>query len=104
MYTIRLTQVAADFIQSLEPQARQRVVEKIEVLRHEPLKVGKQLKGNLQDYRSVGSVGQRCRIIYQVREKQVEVLVVAVGLRRDGDRKRDIYQLLQKYLRLGLIE
>lgn len=103
MYTIRLTQIAADFIQALDPRARQQVVEKIEVLKYEPLKVGKQLKGNLQGYRSVRSSGQRYRIIYQVREAQVEVLVVAVGLRRDGDRRRDIYHLLQKYLRLGLI-
>lgn len=84
MYTIKLSRVAADYIQALDSHSRTQVIEKIELLRHEPLKLGKQLKGSLQGYRSVRSEGQRYRIIYQVRETRVEVLVVAVGLRREG--------------------
>ena len=87
MYTIKLTQIAAEFITKLDGKSQQQIMEKIEVLKEYPLKVGKPLKGNLQDYRSIRSVGQRYRIIYQVTETEVEVIVVAVGIRRDGDKK-----------------
>ena len=87
MYTIKLTQIAAEFITKLDGKSQQQIMEKIEVLKEYPLKVGKPLKGNLQDYRSIRSVGQRYRIIYQVKETEVEVIVVAVGIRRDGDKK-----------------
>ena len=87
MYTIKLTQIAAEFITKLDGKSQQQIMEKIEVLKEYPLKVGKPLKGNLQDYRSIRAVGQRYRIIYQVKETEVEVIVVAVGIRRDGDKK-----------------
>ena len=102
MYTIKLTQIAAEFITKLDGKSQQQIMEKIEVLKEYPLKVGKSLKGNLQDYRSIRSVGQRYRIIYQVKETEVEVIVVAVGIRRDGDKKNDIYELMKKYVKIGL--
>ena len=103
MYAIKLTQIASDFIAKLDKKSQQQIIEKIEVLREEPLKVGKPLKGNLRDYRSIRSVGQRYRIIYQVKETEVEVIIVAVGIRRQGDRKNDIYELLKKYVKVGLL-
>ena len=102
MYTIKLTQIAAEFITKLDGKSQQQIMEKIEVLKEYPLKVGKPLKGNLQDYRSIRSVGQRYRIIYRVKETEVEVIVVAVGIRRDGDKKNDIYELMKKYVKIGL--
>ena len=103
MYTIKLTHIASDFIAKLDKKSQQQIIEKIEVLREDPLKVGKPLKGNLRDYRSIRSVGQRYRIIYQVKETEVEVIIVAVGIRREGDRKNDIYELLKKYVKVGLL-
>ena len=98
-----MTQIAADFISKLDSKSQQQVLEKIEVLKEEPLKVGKPLKGNLQAYRSIRSVGQRYRIIYQVKETEIEVVVVAVGIRRDGDKKADIYELMKRYVKIGLL-
>ena len=103
MYTIKLTQIAAEFIAKLDNKSQQQVLQKIEVLKQYPLKVGKPLKGNLEDYRSIRAVGQRYRIIYQVKENEIEVIIVAVGIRRDGDKKRDIYELMKKYLKIGLL-
>ena len=103
MYTIKLTQIAAEFIAKLDNKSQQQVLQKIEVLKQYPLKVGKPLKGNLQDYRSIRAVGQRYRIIYQVKENEIEVIIIAVGIRRDGDKKRDIYELMKKYLKIGLL-
>jgi mRNA interferase RelE/StbE len=45
----------------------------------------------------VRAVGQRYRIVYQVIEQTVVVLVVGVGRRKDGD-KKDIYTQLAKLL------
>ena len=104
MYTIKLTQIAAEFITKLDGKSQQQIMEKIEVLKEYPLKVGKPLKGNLQDYRSIRAVGQRYRIIYQVNENEIEVIIVAVGIRRDGDKKRDIYELMKKYVKIGLLD
>ncbi len=103
MYSIKLTQIASEFISKLDSKSQQQIIEKIEVLKVEPLKAGKPLKGNLQDYRSIRSVGQRYRIIYQVKETEVEVIVVAVGIRRDGDKKKDIYELMKKFVKIGLL-
>ena len=93
-----------EFIAKLDSKSQQQIIEKIEILKIEPLKVGKQLKGNLQEYRSIRSVGQRYRIIYQVKDTDVEVIVVAVGRRRDGDKKHDIYELMKKYVKMGLLD
>lgn len=103
MYTIKLTQNAVDFISKLDGKSQRQIMEKIDVLKEEPLKVGKPLKGNLQDYRSIRSVGQRYRIIYQVIENEIKVIVVAVGIRREGDKKNDIYELMKKYVKIGLL-
>ena len=103
MYTIKLTQIAAEFIAKLDNKSQQQVMEKLEILKEDPLKVGKALKGNLQNYRSIRSVGQRYRIIYQVKETEIEVIVVAVGIRRDGDKKNDFYELMKKYIKIGLL-
>lgn len=103
MYSIKLTQIASVFISKLDSKSQKQIIEKIELLKTEPLKAGKSLKGNLQNYRSIRSVGQRYRIIYQVKETEVEVIVVAVGIRRDGDKKNDIYELMKKYVRIGLL-
>jgi len=102
MYRVNLTEIASDYIKKLDRKSRQQVIDRIEILKTDPLKVGKPLKGNLQDYRSIRSFGQRYRIIYQVKEDIVEVIVVAVGIRREGDRKNDIYELMKKYVKIGL--
>ena len=41
MYSIKLTQIAADYITSLDQKSQTRILEKIEILKSEPLKVGK---------------------------------------------------------------
>ncbi|HEY6405869.1 MAG TPA: type II toxin-antitoxin system RelE/ParE family toxin, partial [Ktedonobacteraceae bacterium] len=72
-------------------------------LEYEPELQGKPLIDGLASYRSVRAVGQRYRIIYRVDGEQVTVLVVTVGIRKDGD-KKDVYQLAKKLIRLGLLD
>lgn len=73
------------------------LISRIDKLKIEPEKQGKPLTGQLINYRSLRAVGQRYRIIYQVENDKVVVLVVGIGLRKEGN-KEDIYNLLQKLL------
>lgn len=57
------------------------IVERL--VRGEPDKIGKPLSGDLSGYRRLRT-GQT-RIVYRVDGKKIEVLVIAVGLRRDDE-------------------
>ena len=81
----------------------QSISQRIDKLQFEPDKQGKPLSDELSGYYSVRAVGQRYRIIYKIEEEQVLVLVVLVGIRKDGD-KKDAYALAKKLAELGLLE
>jgi len=74
----------------------------IDRLTEDPEKQGKALLGEFAGFRSVRAVGQRYRIIYQIRDNEIVVVIVAVGIRRDGA-KDDIYNLAKKLFRLRLL-
>ena len=84
-------------------RVRESIARRIDRLEYEPDKQGKPMRDELIGFRSIRAVGQRYRIIYRVDGEQVTVLVVTVGLRRDGD-KKDVYQLAKKLIRLGLLD
>ncbi|MEG4583323.1 type II toxin-antitoxin system RelE/ParE family toxin [Microcoleus sp. MON1_C5] len=71
--------------------------DRIDQLKVEPQKQGKALVDNLSGFRSIRAVGQRYRIVYQVEQHRVLVVVVGLGRRKDGD-KKDIYTILEKLL------
>jgi mRNA interferase RelE/StbE len=78
------------------------IATRIDHLAKAPEQQGKPLLEELAGYRSLRAVGQRYRIIYRVDRDQILVTVVAVGIRRAGDRQ-DIYALAKKLLRSGLL-
>lgn len=78
-------------------RVRAKIIEAIKRLAEEPEKQGKPLVGELAGYRSLRAVGQRYRIVYAVSRGEVTVIVVAVGLRRAGDRE-NIYELARKLI------
>lgn len=84
-------------------RVREKIKERIEKLAQDPLKQGKALSAELTDCYSVRAVGQRYRIIYSLDGEKILILIVAVGIRREGS-KTDIYALAKKLLRLGLLE
>lgn len=86
-----------------DQRIRAKIAERIDSLSENPEKQGKPLTAELSGYRSLRAVGQRWRIIYRVERDKVIVLVVALGIRKEGDRK-DIYALAQKLIRLGLAQ
>lgn len=79
-----------------------KLIEAINSLAQEPEKKGKPLFDELEDCRSLRAVGQRYRIIYKIEAAIVVVLVLAVGIRKEGD-KHDIYRLAQRLARVGLL-
>jgi mRNA interferase RelE/StbE len=82
---------------------REKIIETIDGLAEDPEKKGKPLTAELDGYHSIRAVGQRYRIIYRIDEDRVIVLVVAAGIRKDGD-KKDIYTLAKKLIRARLLE
>jgi mRNA interferase RelE/StbE len=82
---------------------RQQISDAITGLSVDPEIKGKALLGELAGYRSLRAAGQRYRGIYQVVAEDVFVVVVAVGKRKDGDRK-DVYSLARKLFRQKLVD
>ncbi len=79
-FEVRLTRSAARDLQKLPPDARGRVRTTLEALQTDP-RLGKALIGELKGlwlYRTASY-----RLIYQLREAELVVLVVAIGHRRD---------------------
>ncbi|MCA1726079.1 MAG: type II toxin-antitoxin system RelE/ParE family toxin [Thermomicrobia bacterium] len=71
-------------------------------MRQDPERCGKPLFEELAGYYAIHAVGQRYRIIYQLEHHAVIVHVVALGIRKQGD-KNDIYTLAQRLFRQGLL-
>jgi mRNA interferase RelE/StbE len=61
------------------------------------------MRDELIGHRSIRVVGQRYRIIYKVDGEKVTVLVVTIGIRKDGD-KKDAYELAKRLMRQGLLD
>lgn len=103
-YQIVITSAALNMLRAIpDRRIQEKIRDRIDSLAEKPEKQGKPLAGDLAGYRSLRAAGQRYRIIYRVEEDKVLVLVVAVGIRKQGS-KRDIYTLARKLLRLRLLE
>jgi mRNA interferase RelE/StbE len=104
-YTIHWALQARDMLLEIaDRRVRAVVFRGAEGLASEPEKQGKALTGDLAGLRSLRTAaGQRYRIIYRVERDRVLVLIVALGLRREGDRK-DIYSVARKLIRLRLLD
>ena len=86
-----------------DTRIRESITKRIDRLQHEPEKQGKLLKDDLVDYRSMRAVGQRYRIIFKIEDELILVVVVAIGIRKEGD-KKDAYTLAKKLARLNLLD
>jgi len=99
-YQVFLTPQARLMLQSItDRRIRDMIARRIDKLTTEPAKKGKALVSELTGFRSLCVA--RYRVLYKVKAKRV--IIVAVGIRREGDTK-DIYARAKKLLRLKLIE
>ena len=74
----------AEDLESVGLSTARRIVRAIDdKLTRSPMDFGQPLAGNLANFRKL-RVGD-CRVVYQVREREVVVYVLAVGPRRDKE-------------------
>jgi mRNA interferase RelE/StbE len=91
-YSVRISKEALKQLEDItDRRIRQEIFDRIEELAIDPDKQGKPLKNELAGLRSKRVANQRFRVIYEVQKEQVIVVVVAVGIRKEGD-KSDIYR------------
>jgi len=88
MYKIELTKIAIENLDKIDSKTRAQIIYKIDLLKEDPNLRGRQLKGILKEYRSIRAAGQRYRIIYKIKEDEILVLIISVGIRKDGDKRR----------------
>jgi mRNA interferase RelE/StbE len=101
---VRLTLPALRQLAAIkDTRIRESISRRINALEQDPDEQGKPMTGELLGYRSIRALGQRYRILYRLEAEQVVVVVVAVGIRKEGD-KADIYELAKKLARLGLLD
>ncbi len=104
MYRIVIQPIAINLLKEIsDRRIRQKISDRIDKLKESSEMQGKPLLGELDGYYSVRAVGQRYRIIYVIEQAQVTVMIVALGIRKDGS-KQDVYALTKKLLRLGLLD
>src|SRR5665647_1710613 len=103
-FHIALTPTAMKLLSEIsDRRIREKIGAVIDRLVEEPEKQGKALLGELAGFRSMRAVGQRYRVIYKVTSEEILVVIVAVGIRKDGA-KNDIYNLAKKLFKVGLLE
>ncbi len=101
-YKVSFTVTAREMLRAFDRNVRVTILEKIKGVAHDPEKQGKALTHSLRGFRSIRTAG-KYRVVYQVERSKVMVLVLAIGLRKENDRK-DIYQLAKRLIKLGLLE
>lgn len=80
MYTITLTTKAAKQIKKLSPEVQKAVMDKISTLSREPRGSGAKKLSGFSHWRIRNG---DYRIIYDIQDKELLVLVIKVGHRRD---------------------
>lgn len=102
-YSVTIAPAALKMIKAIsDRRIRKKLMECIDGLVCEPEKKGKPLWGELSNLRSIRAVGQRYRIIYCVKHQKIEVIVIAVGIRKEGEAV-DVYRLLKRLVKSKLL-
>lgn len=104
IYRVIITRTGTDSLKSISDKRILRLLdEKISGLAHVPELQGEPLRDDFVGYRALHVIGNRYRIIYRVDGGTVSVFVVAAGIRKEGD-KSDVYEVMRRYVRLGLVQ
>ena len=81
---------------------QRKIVAKIDGLKNNPDAQGKPLVGELKGFRRLAAAS-RYRVVYKVYLKSKTVVIVAIGIRKEGD-KNDVYEIVKKLLAAGELE
>jgi mRNA interferase RelE/StbE len=103
IYKVLIQPAAFQMLQGIgDRRVQSKILERIEQLTMDPEKRGKPLTDELKGFWSLRAVGHRYRIIYRIERGRIEVIVISIGLRREGDRK-DAYEIALKLVRAHLV-
>lgn len=103
-WNVTFAESATESLRGISDRRIQRlIVNRAQQLAEDPHALGTPLRDELRGLHSTRAVGQRYRIVFRIDEEQNQVIVVAVGIRREGHR-HDIYTLAQRLIRLGLVD
>ena len=104
IYKVSVTPTAEGMLTRIgasDSGALRKIIEKAKGLKDSPEKQGRALAGSLKGLRRIVAAG-RYRIIYRVLNQKKTVIVLAAGLRKEGD-QRDVYEIAQKLIRARLL-
>jgi mRNA interferase RelE/StbE len=102
-YRVEFSTAAIEALEDISDRhTRAIILRRIGILTQEPNMQGKALRNELAGFRSVRAAGQRYRVIYRVNERDQQVEVHLVGIRKEGSRQ-DIYVLAQRLLERGFL-
>jgi mRNA interferase RelE/StbE len=101
VYRIKYTPTAYKMLDIIPRDHRRTIIKRIRQLETMPDQQGKPLLYELEGFRSIRVI--RYRVIYIVRHEEVIVYIVAVGIRKKGDRG-DIYQLAKKIIKKRFLD
>ena len=102
-YLVKWTETALEMVEAItDRRIRVQIVARVEELTRDPERARKPLVGELAGNRTIRAAGRRYRIIYCVERRLVTILIVAVGRRKEGD-KKDICELARRLLRQRLL-
>ena len=102
-FRVTILREAQDQLRSIsDRRIAGQIADRIRGLRREPELQGKALWGELTGYRRVRAASGRYRIIYRVVRDRRAVVIVLVGIRREGSR-RDVYRVAFRMVQRGLI-
>ena len=93
---VYFTPTARQMFRAITNPRRSTLLERIGGLKTDPEMQGKPLLASLKGYRSLRAAG-RYQVVYQVQRSEVTVLVVGLGIRKEGD-EADVYELVRKLL------
>jgi len=97
-YEVILSKNAENLLRKIKDnRERKLILASLQKLEFEPEKRGKPLTQDLQGYYSLRVVGQRYRVIYRIEQERIVVVVVSIGIRKQGD-KQDIYEITKKLI------
>lgn len=96
LYKIKYTLTCLEMLRQIQQPQRRAILGRIGQLKSEPEKQGKALRGPLAGHRSL--YVSRYRVVYRVVRDEVQVFILAAGLRKESD-KSDIYELAKKLVR-----
>ena len=97
-YEVLYTDAAADMLAEIQDRRIQKkLADMVDSLAESPESRGKALLRDLFGFRCIRAIGQRYRIVCTVDTVSLQVIIVGVGIRKDGDRG-DIYERMRRVI------